>query len=149
MSLTPGKQSTWSKDSQVERKLRNQGMKNLPLTWFQPVVRAPQMPQGEKSIPYAQLPTPGIGLSVIGVQRGRATTVGPLCLTPVMLSLCCLSRRALPDMFKDRVRHHYRTGFLNSILLKCETKYIVSAEGCPGYYNMSSSILDLSNYTPV
>ena len=75
--------------------------------------------------------------------------MGPICLTPVMLSLCCLSRRALPDMFKDRVRHHYRTGFLNSILLKFETRNIVVGQGYPGYYNMSSSILDLSNYTPV
>lgn len=55
MSLVPGKQSTWSKDYQVERKLKNQGMNNLPLTRFQPVVRAPQMPQVEERVPYAQL----------------------------------------------------------------------------------------------
>ena len=51
-------------------------------------------------------------------------------------------------MFKDR-ESYYRTGFLNSILLKFETRYIVAVQGCPGYFNMSSSILDLSNYSPV
>jgi len=59
-----------------------------------------------------------------------------------------MSMRALPDMFKDR-ESYYRTGFLNSILLKFETRYIVAVQGCPGYFNMSSSILDLSNYSPV
>lgn len=52
--------------------------------------------------------------------------VGPLCLTPVMLPLCCVSVRALPDMFQDRGRYHYRTGFLNSILLTCDTRYTVA-----------------------
>ena len=74
--------------------------------------------------------------------------MGAVRLTPVMLSLCCISMRALPEMFKDK-GSYYRTGFLSSILLKFETRYIVAVQGHPGYYNMSSSILDLSNCSPV